>query len=128
MESYAYLIINLASISLPLAFSFGPRIRFVSKWKGLIAGLMVMMAVFISWDIAFTDMGVWGFNPRYLTGLDIVNLPVEEWLFFICIPYACLFTYEALKHFVRRDVLGRAAPYISGAFVLATFYRGIVQS
>jgi lycopene cyclase domain-containing protein len=55
-----------------------------------------MMAVFIPWDILFTENGFWGFNPDYLTGFYLLGLPVEEWLFFVCIPYACVFTHYAL--------------------------------
>lgn len=58
-----------------------------------------MMLFYIPWDIVFTDKGFWGFNPMYLTGIYIVNLPLEEWLFFICIPYACIFTHYALLHY-----------------------------
>jgi lycopene cyclase domain-containing protein len=56
-----------------------------------------MMALFIPWDIIFTQNGIWGFNETYLSGYQIANLPIEEWLFFICIPYACLFTIYAFK-------------------------------
>jgi lycopene cyclase domain-containing protein len=55
-----------------------------------------MMAVFIPWDIAFTNNSFWGFNEDYITGIKFLNLPIEEWLFFICIPYACIFTHYSL--------------------------------
>ena len=62
-------------------------------------GIFFMMAFFISWDIIFTNNEIWGFNESYITGIRIFNLPLEEWLFFICIPYACIFTHYSLYHF-----------------------------
>jgi len=54
------------------------------------------MLLFIIWDIIFTKNGVWGFNNEYLLGINLLELPIEEWLFFIFIPYACIFTHFAL--------------------------------
>jgi lycopene cyclase domain-containing protein len=57
------------------------------------------MLIFIPWDIIFTANGFWGFNNKYLLGTTILQLPLEEWLFFICIPYACVFTHYALLYY-----------------------------
>ena len=105
MERYYYLALDVLSVAFPLLASFDKRLRFRSKWPGLFTGLMVMSVLFLLWDGLFTALGVWGFNPRYLVGLYLFGMPVEEWLFFLFIPYSCVFLYEVMRYFIRRDVL-----------------------
>ncbi|MEY4709219.1 MAG: hypothetical protein RIS28_351, partial [Bacteroidota bacterium] len=49
--------------------------------------------------IIATHTLVWKFNPQYLLGINIINLPIEEYMFFIVVPYACLFIYACLKSY-----------------------------
>lgn len=114
---FTYLLINLCSILIPFGCSFESRISFYKKWKYLFPSLCVTALPFLIWDAVFTHLGVWGFNPKYLTGLHVFNLPVEEILFFFAIPYACMFTYEVLNHFVRKDYLGKYTNAISVALI-----------
>ena len=93
---YLYLLLNLGSISIPFLFSFHPKLKFYKYWKSLFLAIAITMFVFIVWDIVFAHIGVWGFNETYLIKLTLLGLPIEEWLFFICIPYACIFTHYAL--------------------------------
>jgi len=67
---------------------------------------------------------VWGFNEAYLSGLYIGTLPIEEILFFICIPYACVFTYEALNYLISKDYLGPIQKIISIILIMACFLLG----
>jgi lycopene cyclase domain-containing protein len=113
-----YFWINLLSISVPLIVSFDRRLRFHRNWKFLFPAMLATMAVFIPWDVYKTDSGVWGFNPDYLQGYYIINLPVEEWLFFIAIPYACLFTYHSFGYLIKKDYLGLYAKAITAALIL----------
>lgn len=114
---YTYLLVNLVSVAVPFAFSFESKIQFYKKWKALFPSLLIPGILFLIWDSYFTSIGVWGFNEKYLTGIQVYNLPLEEILFFICIPYCCVFTYEVLNYFVKQDVLGKYARY--GTTILA---------
>jgi lycopene cyclase domain-containing protein len=91
-----YLLLNLGSLSIPFIFSFHPKLQFYKYWKSLGLAIIITMSIFITWDVIFTNIGVWGFNSNYFLGSKLLSLPIEEWLFFICIPYACVFTHYAL--------------------------------
>jgi len=94
-----YLILMLLSISYPLIRSFENKIRFFKKWKPLAFAITIMMIVFITWDVIFTSLSVWSFNDRYIMGYKFLSLPIEEWMFFICVPYSCIFIHEVLNYF-----------------------------
>ena len=96
-KNLTYLLLMLGSLIVPLIFTFEKQVRFYSKLKYLFPAIIFSGAIFILWDIRFTESGIWSFNPEYVTGLEIINLPVEEWLFFLVIPYCCVFIYEVLK-------------------------------
>lgn len=121
-----YLSINLASAAIPLACSFEGRIRFYRNYKALFPALVLPAAAFIIWDSLFANIAVWGFNPRYLSGIRAGNLPLEELLFFLCIPYACLFTHEVLRYFVKHDLLHPVARPIGLMMLVALLVAAAV--
>jgi lycopene cyclase domain-containing protein len=94
---YTYFVILAASLLGPLALSFDKKVAFYKKWKYVFAAMLLPALFYIVWDIFFTARGVWSFNERYITGLRLVNLPVEEVLFFFVVPYCCVFIYECIR-------------------------------
>ena len=98
-----YLIIDLATLAAPLLLSFHPRWNFYKTWTRFLPALLATAICFLLWDAVFTRWGVWGFNQQYVTGITIGSLPIEEILFFICIPYACVFTFHCLNKAVARN-------------------------
>jgi lycopene cyclase domain-containing protein len=89
---------------------------------------MLTMGVFIPWDVIFTINGVWGFNSDYFLGFEIFSLPLEEWLFFICIPFACVFTHYALLLYFPNLKLNKVATKaISISLVLILFILALAN-
>ncbi|WP_196890010.1 lycopene cyclase domain-containing protein [Aureivirga sp. CE67] len=99
MTHWLYLALNLGSISIPLLYSFEKKMYFIKNWKKIFVSTTIVATFFLIWDAIFTAKGVWGFNPDYYLGFKILKMPIEEWLFFFCIPYASIFIHYALKHF-----------------------------
>ncbi len=117
--SSLYLIVNIASLSVPLIYSFEKRMHFIQWWKEVFLSILIVGTFFILWDVIFTDLGVWGFNSKYLVGITAINLPIEEWLFFICIPYASIFTHYAVIYFYPQFKLGTTAVKIISGVLIA---------
>lgn len=92
MSTYAW--VDLGAFTIPFLASFHPRIRFAARWRAILPALLGMMLVFIPWDMRFTHAGVWGFAREHVFGVQLGGLPLEEWAFFLFIPYACLFSYH----------------------------------
>ncbi len=105
---FLYALLLGFTLFFPLVRSFEPRLSYFRKWRYLWPGNLVIGLVFIAWDAWFTRQGVWGFNDRYLTGFRLWGLPWEEWLFFAIVPFSCVFIYEALGYYLRRDLPERA--------------------
>lgn len=123
-SKYLYLLLDLGSLIVPLIFSFYPKANFSKKWKYVLPAILITAIVFIAWDEIFTRMGIWGFNPKYVTGIYLLHLPLEEVLFFICIPYACAFTYFALQHLFERDYLYPHHEIISSILIFLLLFAG----
>mgnify|MGYP000218131124 FL=1 len=96
---FLYLLLNLGSISIPFAYSFERKMRFIKHWKAVFLSLTIVAIVFLIWDAIFTANRVWGFNPDYHLPFLLLGMPIEEWLFFFCIPYASIFIHYSLAYF-----------------------------
>ncbi|WP_348711606.1 lycopene cyclase domain-containing protein [Tenacibaculum sp. 190524A05c] len=96
---YLYLLLNLGSLSIPLLYSFEKNMRFIKHWKAVLLSLTIVATVFLIWDAIFTHNGVWGFNPDYHLPFLLFGMPIEEWMFFFCIPYASIFIHYSLEYF-----------------------------
>ena len=128
MQHYLYLAVDFFSLFFPFVFSFYPKAPYYKKWESLFPAILLTGIIFIAWDIFFTRMGVWGFNPKYVCGIYLFNLPLEEVLFFVCIPYSCVFTYEAVNYFSKRKIINdRWTQFISDALIFFLLLTGTLN-
>lgn len=122
---YLYLSINFLAFIVPFIFSFYRKANFSREWKYVFPAITISAIGFIIWDALFTARGVWGFNPDYVTGIGFFGLPLEEILFFFCIPYACLFTYFALNHLIEKDLLFPHQDIITSLLIIFLLVAGL---
>jgi len=96
---FTYLFLLVITLAYPLYKSFEPRVQFHTKFRYVLPAIVLTAIPFLVWDVLFEQNGVWHFNPDYTIGLYWLGLPLEEWLFFFIIPFACFFIYEVVLYF-----------------------------
>ncbi len=101
----------------PLALSFDKKVHFYTRFISLFKAILPVAFVFILWDIYFTKNQIWGFTKDYISTIKIINLPLEEVLFFILVPYACLFIYEVVQAYFPNLNLKRVVPIFNFTFI-----------
>ncbi len=110
---YLYLIIDVFCIVPTLFFSFHPKLQFYKNWNSFFKANLIVASFFILWDSIFTKYGIWWFNGDYTLSYNYFGLPLEEILFFICIPYPCVFTYFTLKKYLSQSKQSIIISYVT---------------
>ena len=124
-STYTYFLILAVSIAGPLGLSFDKKVAFYKKWKYLFPAMLLPAVFYILWDIWFTHLGVWSFNPAYITNIKLINLPIEEVLFFFLVPYCCTFIYECLLCYFPNIPNGNTSDRILMGLGLLSFIAGL---
>ena len=75
-------------------------VRVYRQWRRLLLALTPTVIVFVAWDAVAVHRHLWRFDRRWISGVWIGSLPVEELLFFIVVPTCAILTLEAVR--VRR--------------------------
>ncbi|MEN9744101.1 MAG: hypothetical protein RLZZ65_1906 [Bacteroidota bacterium] len=118
MSLYGWVI--LCSIAGPLALSFDQKVAYYKDWRVVFPATFVVALPFLAWDMLFTHLGVWGFNPSYLLGYYLYNLPIEEVLFFLVIPYNFIFLLRVIQAYFPNRNAQRLTQFFAFVFVFSS--------
>ena len=70
--------------------------------KRLMATVAIAAPPFILWDALAISQGHWFFDSTQMLGIiGPLNIPLEEYLFFIIIPVAAVLTWEGVNAFIE---------------------------
>lgn len=96
MSAFEYLLLMGACVLITLPLELFFRARVYRRWRTVLWALVPVIVVFCLWDVVAIARDHWVYNPRFVTGIHLGNLPLEELVFFIVIPLCALLSYEAV--------------------------------
>ena len=122
-----YMLINVLVFSFPFALSFDRRVAFYRQWRAVFPAIAIVGTFYIVEDILATAAGSWSFAPEWVGPHRLFGLPIGEWIFFITVPYACIFIYACVRGYVRERWLRfpRFLSWVAAAagVLMAWFHR-----
>lgn len=90
-----YLILNILILVGPLFLSFDRKVHYFRYWSKAFISLGIVMIPFLIWDSVVSGIH-WHFNENFTLPFRFYGLPLEELLFFVTVPFACLFIWQII--------------------------------
>ncbi|UCG00025.1 MAG: lycopene cyclase domain-containing protein [Spirochaetaceae bacterium] len=103
MNLYLWILLGIAAV--PLVLSFDRKVHYVSRWPAVFAAAGIVGVVYVAWDILKTEAEVWSFAERYAGSFKILGLPLPEILFFLVVPFSCIFIYEVVRAYFKEHIV-----------------------
>ncbi|SFG80678.1 lycopene cyclase domain-containing protein [Pedobacter insulae] len=127
MKEFTYCLILFFTVVICFIASFDKRLQFNKHFGAFLKAAILVAIPFIAWDMWFTAKGVWWFDLTYTVGITIVGLPLEECLFFICIPFSCVFTYYCFDRFFKLEWADAFSNMIVFAMVIVSILIALLH-
>src|SRR5512145_1796297 len=99
MSTYA--LILAGTVFFPLVLSFDRRVAFWKRWPKAVLASLVPGIPFAAWDVWASARGDWSFAYEHTWDARLLGLPIEELLFFLVAPVACVFIHVCVKAYVK---------------------------
>lgn len=74
------------------------KVKVLKRYQQALKAIAPVALVFFSWDAYAIHNGHWSFDREQVLGLfGPFGIPLEEYLFFIVVPFAAIMTIEAVR-------------------------------
>ncbi len=90
----SYLSILIIIFLLTLFFEFKFRIHLYHSMKERIAVTLTILLFSMLWDYYAVSHSHWVYPGTGIVGFRLFGLPIEDFLFFLIVPYAVLTVYK----------------------------------
>ncbi len=97
MEHLSFLLLLLIHLVIPVLLSFQKKVRFGFRLRYMLPASLFSATVFLMWNWRFAESGIWTYNPTYITGINLLKVPLEIWLSVFILPFSSVYIYEWLK-------------------------------
>ena len=84
-QNYWYLLILFVMSAVTMFLFVKKTIVFFTELKYMIPAIIFSGGIFILLNIRLLEIGIISFNYNFLVGKNLLNLPIEEWLFLLLI-------------------------------------------
>ena len=92
--TYLALMAACLLVTLPLELVLKAGVyRRPRRWLAAVAPVFL---VFCLWDWLAIRRGHWSYSSTYLSGVELLGVPLEELVFFVAVPTCALLTYQAV--------------------------------
>lgn len=95
MPEYFLILLFIAIATFFLQRYF--KVKIFKSYKHLIIFYGVNLFLATIWDQFAISRGHWMFNPKYLLGINLGSMPLEEFLFVIVLGYFALTFFKILE-------------------------------
>ena len=99
--SYVAMLLFVIVGSWWLEFAF--KLRVLRRPRILVTAILPVSLFFLMWDAFAINQNHWTFDSGQILGIvGPLNIPLEEYLFFLVIPMAAVLTLEGVKVVMKK--------------------------
>ena len=98
MQKYGYLAMLAFTLCGSIWLEVVLKVGVIRRFKRVLLSILPTALFFLIWDAYAIRSGHWHFDNNQILGIfGPLDIPLEEFLFFLIVPLAALLTIEAVR-------------------------------